>query len=150
MIADVEVHAATKADLDAFLGHVRPEDEAVCRKRIGFGGDEVAAFLFGRSKVVFAAFSRGVPAALFGVVEGAPGMGTPWLLRTPEADRRPLTMAKAGRRFLPRLREACPVLVDAPFVGDVVVRRWLSWLGFQQGEEFGGRVLMTHRGDHGD
>jgi hypothetical protein len=145
MIADdVEVREAGPDDVLAFECLFRPGDEALCRERIGVDAMQAAVVLWKLSPVVFAAFSRGRPAALFGAVavQGVDGVGVPWLLRTPEADARPVTMAKVAKKFLPRLNEAFPVLRDAPLIGDGVVRRWLSWLGFSESMADRGHVVM--------
>jgi hypothetical protein len=148
MSDDIQVRTATPADAFRFMGLYRDQDDALCREKIGLPADKLAFGLIAVSPVAFAVYWRGEPAVLFGVSTNATcsGEGVPWLMRTPVADMHPLSMAKVARRYLPALCAPFETLRDRPEVKDVVVRRWLSWLGFSEVREEFGRVLMQRQG----
>lgn len=148
MTADLNIHPATSGDAHRFLDHLRPQDDDLCRRKIGLSANEVAVAFVSISPVAFAAYDGGEPLALFGAVGNVavPGSGTPWLLRTPKADKVPLTMAKVGRRYAEALAAPFVSLVDFPVKGDLVTRRWLKWLGLSEAKEVCGRIVMERKG----
>lgn len=78
------------------------------------------------------------PVLMFGVApSGSPlsGIGSPWLLATPELRRHAIRFLKCCDQYLARMLDIFPVLVDYVDVRHRRAIAWLKWLGFRLDEK---------------
>jgi len=79
------------------------------------------------------ALADGKLANMFGVspINFVQGIGSPWMLATPEFDRHPRAVIRHCRRYIPPMLAVFPHLVNHVDARNVRSVAWLRWLGFE-------------------
>lgn len=77
---------------------------------------------------------------------GALGVGSPWLLGTPEIENVPLTFLRESKRWIAETHKEYPIMTNIADERNEIHLKWLRWLGFKfvnRYEEFGpGKVSV--------
>lgn len=78
----------------------------------------------------------GVPVCMFGVAPGniLAGIGVPWMVSTNTVARHEKTFLRRCRPVVDAMLGSYPKLANVAMDDNVVVKRWLSWLGFEFAE----------------
>jgi len=129
----VEVRAPQPGDVEQLVANMRDQDVAEVRAA---GRDDLAAVVhesIAMSQLCWTVTVDGELACILGLsVQGtvlAP-IGVPWMLGTPlvPANRRPL--AKLTPRYIERMLQAAPHLVNFVHARNTVAVHWLKKVGF--------------------
>lgn len=135
MAAKVSFRPLQYGDVAHLARHLRPADRAEIEAQHGVGVsmfDIIARAVLVSSHCWVAADTGDKPVAIFGVapVSLLSGIGSPWMLATPEAERHPRTLVTGGRRYLSRMRTSYSSLFNYVDARNEQSIRWLSRLGF--------------------
>jgi hypothetical protein len=108
-------------------------DRDECMASVGLGPYRALADSLERSVAAWTGMvddSR--PVCMFGVspMDILGGVGSPWLLGTPEIRKHAKTFLRLNRQYVPRMLDLFPVLVNYVDARHTVAIRWLKRLGF--------------------
>ncbi|MDR6455499.1 hypothetical protein [Variovorax paradoxus] len=104
------------------------------RQEIALGSGRVPLYVL--QDAVKAGFSQAictdqdVPVAIWGIAPLTPGVGSIWMLGTPELESIPLSFLRACRPALARAHALYPTLACAAWRENALHLNWLRWLGF--------------------
>lgn len=120
-------------DIAHIAEHLRAADRDELRAAKGEGvdfHDALGMSVLRSSHVWIAADAE--PVAVFGVapVSILEGIGSPWFLSTPAAYKHPRALVVEGKRYLARMREVYPNLVNYVDERNEQSIRWLKRIGF--------------------
>lgn len=124
----------TRAHLEAVAAGMRQIDVDECWAALHLAPLEALLRCVAASARIEAIEVEGVTAGIAGVQPIAARVGCPWLLATPQIERRPRDVLVLAGAWLAGVMRDYPRLVN--FVDDrhVTGRRWLEKLGFDVGE----------------
>ena len=144
-MAEVHIEPARAELVPEFVAALRTPDVYECWRLANQGPSDCLLESIAMSRLAFAGWIGGEPAAMWGLARPTPLGGTfgvPWLLSCTGVDRYPLTFARESRRWVAQLRAIEPNLCN--FIDPAYARaiRWVRWLGFDVEERDGGLVVF--------
>lgn len=127
------IRKATEADCHELFPRLRQQD----RKEIALssGDDSVAVLLrsWRASDECWVAVESGHPICIYGVAP-VDGLGSPWMVATPEVYRHAKRLVRDGRKWVERIQADYPELFNFVYVENRASIAWLHALGFTIGE----------------
>jgi len=103
----------------------------------GHGPYRALADSLERSAAAWTGMVNDEPVRMFGVtpIDILTGIGSPWLLGTDQVKRYGYTFLKLNKKYVPKMLELFPRLVNYVDARHEVAIRWLKWLGFEMDSE---------------
>lgn len=133
-MVEVDIRQAKIDDVLAVANNMRWQDIAELQ---AMRGEDVSVSdtLFSavrRSSHCWAAVKDDAVLAVFGIapVSLLDGLGAPWLLATPNAERFAGALVKQGREYISIMQRIYPRMVNFVDARNRKSIRWLKWLGF--------------------
>lgn len=129
----VDFARPTAADVDELAANMRNQDIDEC---LAAGLDDLRATVADgvrRSTMCWTARADGKLLAIFGCAPMGSllsGVGTPWLLGTPELPRRRRILTAYARPYIDRMLSSFPHLVNVVHARNTVSSSWLRRMGF--------------------
>ena len=126
----LHVVQSTDADPVSLAPYLRQADRDECMAAAGH--EPLTALRIGLQASLDpqTVLENGHPIAMFGVVELAPGVGSPWLLGSSRIEANWFQFARRSRDEFARLREPWPHLENVIDERNQLHVRWIQWLGF--------------------
>lgn len=112
--------------------HMARADVDEC-SALGMGPYRAVEDSLNRSAAAWTGMVDETPVCMFGVcpVDILGGIGSPWLLGTDEIKRHAKTFITLNKRYVPKMLELFPILMNVVDARHETAIRWLKWLGFQ-------------------
>lgn len=144
MGVDIRVIDAEKSHVEYIAPRLREADVVEIERATGKDPESVLFASYARSLRKFTPVVDGDPVGMFGVVPQGlmSGVGVPWLLVTPEAEKHWLAFGRISLHAIQVLRFGFEKLENWVDVDNTVAIAWLKWLDFKiapEPEPFGVR-----------
>lgn len=112
-------------------GNMSPEDRAECEAG-GMGPYRALKSSFDGSVIAWTGMVDDNPVCMLGVspLDILGGVGSPWLLGTPEVRKYAVTFLRLSRQYVCKMLDIFPHLINFVDVRHTIAIRWLKWLGF--------------------
>lgn len=132
---DLEIHTASTMDVDLFKGLLRKADLLEIDAGAGQTAEEALSEGLETSNPCFAAYWKGEPLCMFGVVpQNTPGdpvqNGSIWMVGTDLVDEMGMAFLRVSRQWFDQLMKQYDTLGNAVDARNEVHIKWLKWLGF--------------------
>lgn len=116
--------------------HMRRADVEEVKAARGLSPAKALALSLRKSARAWTIIADGRPIAMFGVgdVNILAGVGSPWMLGTPEIERHVMIFLRNCPYWVGQLLEGYTVLRNCVDDRNRLSIRWLKWLGFKVGE----------------
>jgi hypothetical protein len=127
----VELRYADAADIPAIVADARAADVAELAA-LGVTPQQTMEVGMRVSDWTATGLIDDVPVCMFGVAAGnvLAGIGVPWMVSTNAAARHEKTFLRRCRPVVDAMQDSYPTLANVASDENVVVKRWLRWLGF--------------------
>lgn len=131
-MARLIVREMRPGDLEAVAPRLREADRMEVEACTTLSMHDALATVINYSVSAWTIEVDGEPAGLFGVHPQSMlgGIGSPWMLGTPALETAASTLTREGRRYIRRMLDMFPTLINYTDVRNVKSIRWLRALGF--------------------
>jgi hypothetical protein len=128
------LHTATVSDAEKIGGMLREIDRHECRLS-GMPEETAPLLSLSASACAWTAKDGGAPICMFGVVPVEPGLGSLWLLATPDFDEHSRDLLRLAPSQVALMHSLFPTLVVQLAPENDKSIRFLRWLGFRKPAE---------------